>query len=142
MRHGDRLLIGTDLKKSPSIIEPAYNDSQGITAQFNKNILVRVNRELCGRFDLAQFDHYAPWMEEKSRIEMRLVSKKRQDVFVEGLDQTFSFAEGESIHTENSHKWSPEVFARMCEEAGLARIQRWVDKSDCFALELVACSSE
>lgn len=142
MKHGDRLLVGTDMKKPPSVIEPAYNDGEGITAQFNKNILARINRELCGRFDLSQFDHSAPWVEDLSRIEMRLISKKRQDVYIEGIDETFRFEEGESIHTENSHKWSPEVFAQMCEEAGLARLQRWVDRTDCFALELVTCSAE
>jgi dimethylhistidine N-methyltransferase len=142
MRSEDRILIGADLKKSPAIIEPAYNDSQGITAQFNKNILARINRELCGHFDLSQFEHHAPWIEDKSRIEMRLVSKKEQDVSVEGLEQSFHFAKGESIHTENSHKWSPEVFASMCQSAGLKVMQRWVDSKSCFALDLLSCSDQ
>lgn len=130
MRPEDRMLIGVDLKKSPSIIEPAYNDSQGITAQFNKNILARINRELCGHFDLSQFEHYAPWIEDKSRVEMRLVSKKDQTVDIEGIGESFHFKKGESIHTENSHKWSPEVFASMCESANLTVMRRWVDSKE------------
>lgn len=137
MRPQDRLLVGVDLKKSPSIIEPAYNDAEGVTAQFNKNVLARINRELCGHFDAALFDHQAPWVEEHSRIEMRLVSRRDQEVAIDGLNETFSFKAGEFIHTENSHKWSPEAFATICKEAGLNICHTWHDGNGWFALNLL-----
>ncbi|HVT13280.1 MAG TPA: L-histidine N(alpha)-methyltransferase [Fimbriimonadaceae bacterium] len=137
MRPQDRLLVGVDLKKSPSIVEPAYNDAEGVTAQFNKNILVRINRELCGHFDLSLFEHHAPWIEERSRIEMRLVSKQDQIVAIDGLGESFTFREGEYIHTENSHKWSPMAFAAICHDAGLMVCHTWHDTKHWFALNLL-----
>jgi dimethylhistidine N-methyltransferase len=140
MRPQDRLLVGQDLKKVASIIEPAYNDKEGVTEAFNKNVLVRINRELCGHFDLSQFRHSAPWIEERSRIEMRLVAVRDQQVSIEGLDRSFSFREGEYIHTENSHKWSPEVFASMCARAELSMATSWLDSKGWFALNLLECA--
>ncbi|HWA82918.1 MAG TPA: L-histidine N(alpha)-methyltransferase, partial [Fimbriimonadaceae bacterium] len=119
------------------IIEPAYNDSEGITEQFNKNILVRINRELCGHFNLALFEHRAPWIEERSRIEMRLVSTEDQIVAIDGLGESFTFRAGEYIHTENSHKWSPMAFAAICHDAGLKVCHTWHDAKHWFALNLL-----
>lgn len=133
----DMLLVGNDLKKDPAVIEPAYNDAQGVTAQFNLNVLSRINQELCGNFNLSAFEHQAPWIEEFSRIEMRLVSTGEQDVEVECLDRTFHFKKGEYIHTENSHKWSAEAFGSMIDEAGLAVEERWTDSKEWFALSLL-----
>jgi L-histidine N-alpha-methyltransferase len=137
MGQGDRLLVGQDVKKPGSIIEPAYNDSNHVTERFNKNVLARINRELCGRFDLASFEHSAPWIEETSRIEMRLISRVDQEVAVEGLDRSFHFRAGEFIHTENSHKWSPEAFAAMCDQAGLEINRTFHDAKHWFALHLL-----
>ncbi len=141
MRPQDRLLVGVDLKKQRQVIEPAYNDAQGVTEQFNKNMLVRINRELCGHFDLDSFRHEAPWIEEGSRIEMRLVSKIDQEVCIDGIERWFSFKEGEFIHTENSHKWSPEVFAAMCGRAGLELGRSWLDPRGWFSLNLLGLST-
>lgn len=137
MRPQDRLLVGVDLKKSPSIIEPAYNDVEGVTAQFNMNVLARINRELCGHFDPSLFEHQAPWIEERSRIEMRLVSLRDQEVAIDGLSESFSFKAGEFIHTENSHKWSPEAFAAICDAATLRICHTWHDAKGWFALNLL-----
>lgn len=137
MREHDRLLVGVDLKKSPEVIEPAYNDAEGVTARFNKNILARINRELCGRFNLDYFEHQAPWIESKSRIEMRLVSTRDQTVMIEGIEQSFTFEKDEAIHTENSHKWSPAVFESMCRSAELDIAKSWRDQQCRFALHLL-----
>lgn len=137
MRPGDRLLMGTDIKKDRSIIEPAYNDAQGITEQFNKNILYRIDKELCGHFNLDTFRHEAPWVEEHSRIEMRLVSQIDQAVEIEGLETVFHFKAGEYIHTENSHKWSKDAFLQMVEVAGLRLSSCWLDSKNWFALNLL-----
>jgi len=138
MRDQDRLLVGIDLRKSPAIIEPAYNDAEGVTERFNKNMLARINRELCGHFDLSLFEHRAPWIEEHSRIEMRLVSTQNQEVSIDGLDRVFSLKEGEYIHTENSHKWSQEMFTSMLAQAGLGISHTWNDEKTWFALNLLA----
>jgi len=138
MRPQDRLLVGVDLKKAPALVEPAYNDVEGVTELFNKNILARINRELCGKFDLGSFAHAAPWVEESSRIEMRLVSKINQVVAIDGLDRAFSFKKGEYIHTENSHKWCAGTFAQICRDAGLSTRSTWLDSKGWFALNLLA----
>src|SRR5207249_4171282 len=96
----DRLLLGADLNKAREILEPAYNDAAGVTAAFNKNLLVRINNELEGQFDLDAFEHRAPYLEERDRIEMRLVSLAAQEVRVGALGRSFRFGEGEWIHTE------------------------------------------
>ena len=141
MRPQDRLLVGADLRKSPRIIEPAYNDAEGVTEQFDRNVLARINRDLCGHFDLSLFEHLAPWIEEHSRIEMRLVSARDQEVAIDGIDRVYRFARGEFIHTENSHKWSSETFAAMCREAGLSISQTWHDANRWFAVHLLSASA-
>ncbi len=137
MRYQDRLLVGVDLKKHPEIVELAYNDAENVTAAFNKNLLARINRQLCGHFDLASFRHEAIWNEQDSRIEMHLTSLVEQDVSIEALGRSFHFERGESIHTENSHKYSPEAFGALAEAGGL-RIQRcWEDTKGWFTLNLL-----
>lgn len=137
MRPEDRLLVGADLLKERPIIEAAYNDAQGVTAQFNKNLLARINQQLGANFALEAFDHHAPFVEAASRIEMRLISQQDQTVYVGALEQAFSVKQGEYIHTENSHKYSPLSFAALCREAGLAVQECWQDDCGWFALFLL-----
>ena len=136
MREEDRLLIGFDLVKDHQVLFDAYNDKAGVTAEFNKNLLARVNRELGGNFDPDLFDHYAPFVEEHSRIEMRLISRCDQLVNVESLGQRFSFAEGEYIHTENSYKYTLEGFGSLCEAAGMKMGEYYLDELGWFAVGL------
>lgn len=137
MEPWDRLLIGVDLLKDTSVIEAAYNDSQGVTAAFNKNLLVRANRELGADFDLASFRHHAPFVREHSRIEMRLVSRRCQTVTIAALNRAYPLKEGEYIHTENSYKYTLDSFARIAREAGLALQDYWTDEREWFAVILL-----
>ena len=136
MREEDRLLIGFDLVKDHQVLFDAYNDKTGVTAEFNKNLLVRINRELGGNFKLNLFDHYAPFVVEHSRIEMRLISQCNQMVHVECLGQTFDFEKGEYIHTENSYKYTLKGFGSLCNEAGMKMQEYWLDKRGWFAVGL------
>src|SRR6478672_13239926 len=113
---GDALLIGFDLIKDADVLHAAYNDAQGVTAAFNRNLLVRINRELGGNFDLSGFAHYAFYEPLRSRIEMHLVATRRQEVVVAG--HTFRFAEGESIRTECSYKHDLPSAVRLAAAAG------------------------
>jgi L-histidine Nalpha-methyltransferase len=128
-------LIGVDLKKSPAILLPAYDDAKGITAAFNLNLLVRINRELSGDFDLGRFAHEAVYDEAHGRIEMRLMSLADQTVRVAG--QRFAFAEGERIHTENSHKYSVAQFQALARGAGWTPVRAWTDQDQLFSLHLL-----
>jgi dimethylhistidine N-methyltransferase len=138
MAPDDRLLLGADLKKERAIIEPAYNDAAGVTAAFNKNLLVRINSELEGHFDPDAFLHHAPYREEHDRVEMWLVSGRAQEVRIGALDRSFRFAEGEAIHTESCHKYSEAQIAGLAADAGLAVTHRWHDPRRWFALSLLA----
>jgi L-histidine N-alpha-methyltransferase len=137
MRSDDRLLIGIDLLKERRRIEAAYNDSQGVTAAFNTNLLERVNRELGANIDTGAFGHAAPFVEQHSRIEMHLVCRRSHEAYVNAVEMTFQFHQGETIHTENSHKYSLSGFATLCHQAGLAVQRHWTDERDWFALLLV-----
>jgi dimethylhistidine N-methyltransferase len=134
---GDALFLGADLRKSPSILEPAYDDPLGVTAAFNRNLLVRINRDLDGTFDLASFAHRAFYNVAEGRIEMHLVSRIAQRVLIDGYEVAFD--EGESIHTENSHKYDGAALAALA-AAGHFRVERrWTDSNGYFAdLLLVA----
>jgi L-histidine Nalpha-methyltransferase len=134
----DRLLLGSDLKKERAVIEPAYNDAAGVTAAFNKNLLVRINRELDGQFDPEAFRHNAPYLVERDRVEMRLVSRVAQEVRIGALERSFRFAEGEAIHTESCHKYAEEQIAGLAADAGLVVTHRWHDPRRWFALSLLA----
>ncbi|HEY2618146.1 MAG TPA: L-histidine N(alpha)-methyltransferase [Acetobacteraceae bacterium] len=128
-------LVGVDLRKDPAILLPAYDDAQGVTAAFNRNLLVRLNREAGADFDLAAFAHRAEWNDEASRIEMHLVSLRDQVVRVAG--QTIHFERAETIHTENSYKYAPERFAALAEESGWHSAELWTDPARLFSLHLL-----
>jgi dimethylhistidine N-methyltransferase len=126
------MLVGVDLKKDPVLLHAAYNDRRGVTAAFNLNVLARINRELEGDFELRRFRHYAFYNATEGRIEMHLVSLARQSVRIAG--QRFTFARGESIHTENSCKYSIEEFREMAEEAGFRAERVWTDRRGLFSV--------
>lgn len=126
------LLVGVDLIKDPPTLIAAYDDSHGVTARFNKNILARINRELDGDFDLDDFDHLALWNAAHSRIEMHLVSRK--DQIVNAAGNTFAFRKGDLLHTENSHKFSVAMFTRLAAEAGWTANKIWIGDAPRVAL--------
>lgn len=132
---GGSVLLGVDLKKTPSKIHAAYNDPRGITAAFNKNVLVRMNRELGADFSVDAFDHHALYDPVRGRIEMHLVSKRRQTVTI--ADMRFVFAEGESLCTERSYKYDLPSAARLAQRAGLVLADAWLDRERHFALLLL-----
>ncbi len=129
---GDAMLVGVDLKKDANVLHAAYNDAGGVTAAFNLNLLRRINRELGGDFDLARFRHYAFYNASRGRIEMHLVSLVRQGVRI-GRHR-FEFNAGESIHTENSCKYSVEEFRALAAEAGFEGAKVWLDRQGLFSL--------
>jgi dimethylhistidine N-methyltransferase len=132
---GSRLLIGVDLKKSRSRVEAAYNDKAGVTAAFNLNLLERINRELDGTFDLDGFTHVAFYNEELGRIEMHLKSLHDRTALVAGIP--FRFKAGETIHTENSYKYSIEDFRKLAHGAGWSADITWTDDEDLFSIHLL-----
>ncbi len=134
---GGRLLVGFDRLKDPAFIERAYDDEAGVTEAFNKNLLLRINRELGGAFDPDAFAHAAPFVAGRSRIEMHLVSRCRQSVRVEALGRSFRFEAGETIHTENSHKYDVAGFERLCRGAGLHVLRLLSDPLEWFSVALL-----
>lgn len=128
-------VIGADLRKDVDRLLRAYDDRDGVTAQFNLNLLSRINRELDGSFELACFAHAARWNEAQSRIEMHLVSDRRQTVDVAG--EAFGFDEGETIHTENSHKFSIDGFGNLARDAGWAPTAVWTDPERLFSVHVL-----
>ena len=132
----DRLLIGMDLHKDRAVLERAYDDAQGITAAFNLNLLGRINRELGGRFDLNRFAHRAVYHEERGRVEMHLVSRAAQTVPIDELDLEIDFAAGETIHSENSHKYRLEDIPDLLGEAGFELERQFFDSKRRFSLNL------
>ena len=134
---GDLLLLGADLIKPEHELVLAYDDPLGVTAAFNKNLLVRINRELGGRFDLAAFEHLAVWNADEQRIEMHLVSTREQTVGVAAAATDVSFARGERIWTESSYKYTHDGVIEMAAEAGFATRDQWIDGDSKFALTLL-----
>jgi dimethylhistidine N-methyltransferase len=132
LRPGDAFLLGADSVKSEAILAPAYDDSLGVTAAFNRNLLGRINRELGGTFDLATFRHLARYDSRLHRIEMHLVSLTTQLVRVPGAGIEIEFAEGESIHTESSYKFTTQMIESLAREAGFALEQVWTDSRAFF----------
>lgn len=132
------MLIGVDLRKDVNVLRNAYNDEQGITAAFNLNLLHRVNRELGADFKPYHFIHDARWNEEIDRIEMHLVSTRRQDVRINGT--TVLFEAGESIHTENSYKRTPEQFEQIVREAGWRVARIWTDPKNWFSVQYLSAT--
>lgn len=135
---GATLIIGFDLVKDVKVLNAAYNDAAGITAQFNLNLLTRINRELYGNFDIGAFCHQAFYNSERRRIEMHLASRKRQKVRVAG--RSFDFREGETIHTENSYKYTPEAFGAMARGAGWTPVADWTDAQGYFMVQALMAS--
>ena len=129
---GGGLLIGVDLKKEADILTAAYNDSQSVTADFNLNLLQRINDELGGEFDIDSFAHHAFYNEEKGRIEMHLVSSTSQQVVVD--DVVFDFLVGETIHTESSYKYTVQEFQDIADAAGFRANQVWIDEGKLFSV--------
>lgn len=138
-RPGGGLLIGVDLKKDPAVLNAAYNDRAGLTAAFNLNLLTRINRELGGDFDARAFRHHAFYNEPRGRIEMHLVSGREQTVTVGG--HAFPFREDESIHTENSFKYSPDEFHAMAALAGFEPVAFWHDHRQLFGVYFLRSTS-
>lgn len=132
LQPGDALLIGFDLIKDANVLHAAYNDAQGVTAAFNKNMLVRINRELGGSFDVDAFEHVAFWNRRKSRIEMHLESTYEQTVWVQDLGRGFHFEKGERIHTENSYKFNRGSIARLLRRSGFKVEKSWTDAKGWF----------
>ena len=132
MQPEDAALIGFDAPKDASILEAAYNDAQGITAQFNLNLLARINRELDADFDLSAFSHQAPYNAMLGRIEMHLVSNKDQTISVAALGAEFSMRAGETIHTESSYKYTLDQIVQMAHDAGLVVDAMWLDEQRFF----------
>jgi dimethylhistidine N-methyltransferase len=136
--YADGIVMGVDLRKSRDVLERAYDDARGVTAQFNLNLLARINRELGGTFDLAQFQHRAVYDEDKGRIEMYLVSRRAQRVYIDALELSVDFADGEAVHTENSYKYSPAEIDALAQSAGLRVAQKWTDAAGRFALVVLS----
>jgi dimethylhistidine N-methyltransferase len=130
------MVVGVDLVKNEAVLHAAYNDAAGVTARFNLNLLARINRELGGNFDLGSFEHRAFFERRHSRIEMHLVSRAAQRVSVDGC--SFDLAEGETIHTENSYKYTVEAFRELARGAGWRPIKVWTDSDGWFSIHVLA----
>lgn len=136
LQPADALLLGTDMVKDPAPLLAAYNDVAGTTAAFNKNILARLNRELGANFTMDAFDHRAIWNAAQSRIEMHLDSQRNQVVRVQALERSFRFRRGESIHTENSYKFTPEMAEEILRRGGFLLEHSWYDDAGWFGVHL------
>src|ERR1700681_874107 len=135
---GAQMIIGVDLEKNERLLYDAYNDAAGVTARFNLNVLVRINRELGGNFDTAGFTHRAIYNRDRHRIEMHLISRKTQTV--RALGRSFSFRAGESIHTESSYKYSLERFTALARGSGWSPRHSWTDKAGMFSVHALMAS--
>ena len=139
VNHAGHLLIGVDLKKDVRILNAAYNDTAGVTAEFNLNLLTRIRDELDSDIDPAAFDHYAFYNPGPGRIEMHLASTRPQRIRVE--DCHFGFSAGETIHTENSYKYTIDEFANLASAAGFEQQQVWTDEAGLFSVQLLRTPS-
>src|ERR1051326_1395156 len=131
LHDGDALFLGAALRKPKSVLEPAYDDALGVTAAFNLNLLPRINRELGGNFNLSQFAHLAFYDEERGRIEMHLVARESQRVGIGDYEVTFE--SGETIHTENSHKYDDATLEEIADASGFSIERKWTDSRGWFA---------
>ena len=136
LQAGDALLLGTDLVKDEQTLLAAYDDSDGITAEFNLNVLRRLNRELGANFDVACFRHRVVWNSTESRIEMHLESTREQDVSIEDADIDIHLMRHETVHTENSYKFTDQGIRRLLNEAGFETKGAWKDRRGWYALTL------
>jgi dimethylhistidine N-methyltransferase len=135
---GAQLIIGVDLEKSERVLYEAYNDAAGVTARFNLNVLVRINRELGGNFDVSAFMHRSIYNRERHRIEMHLIARKAQAVRI--LGRNFSFRPGESIHTESSYKYSLDRFTALARGSGWSVRDTWTDPAQMFSVHALVAS--
>jgi dimethylhistidine N-methyltransferase len=135
---GAQMILGVDLEKDERVLYDAYNDAAGVTARFNLNVLVRINRELGGNFDLSAFTHRAIYNRERHRIEMHLISKKPQTVRMLGTN--IAFRAGESIHTESSYKYSIERLTALARGAGWTPRESWTDQAGMFSVHALVAS--
>jgi L-histidine N-alpha-methyltransferase len=131
-------LLGADMVKDTSMLLAAYDDAAGVTANFNKNLLVRLNRELDANFIPQLFRHHARWNEQHSRIEMHLESLLAQRVTVRALDMEVRFSAGETIHTENSYKFTDQRILSLLTRAGFKPLKQWSDANHWFTVYLAA----
>jgi dimethylhistidine N-methyltransferase len=136
LAHGDSILLGVDLVKDPGTLLDAYDDAAGVTADFNRNILVRLNREFGANFNPDAFAHRAVWNERQSRMEMHLESRILQNVQISSLDLNLCFRPGETIHTENSYKYKPGQAEALLRSADFAPEHTWTDERGWFAVHL------
>lgn len=132
------VLVGADLKKDPRVLERAYNDKAGVTAQFNLNVLAHLNRRFGANFELGAFSHYAYWNPRASRIEMHLVSDREQTVSIGGA--RIRMARDESIFTESCHKYDPAQFRTMARQAGMKVDDVWMDADGMFSVQILSCA--
>ena len=130
---GGALLIGVDLQKDPEVIDAAYNDSQGVTAEFNLNVLSHLNNEFDANFNLDAFEHRAEYNEDEGRVVLELVSQEDQTVELGNAE--FDIADGETILTEYSHKYTLDGFAAMAEAAGFQVVKVWMDRDELFSVQ-------
>ena len=138
----DRMLVGVDLRKDRAVLEAAYDDAAGVTAAFNLNLLARINQELNGNFDLSTFQHQAIYNQDLGRIEMYLVSRRVQSVTIRRIGLTVAFAAGETIHTENSYKYSLAEINEVATAAGLHDQCFWQDAAGRFSQRLLAIRTD
>jgi L-histidine Nalpha-methyltransferase len=142
LKGGDALLLGADLRKQRDILEAAYDDSLGVTAAFNLNLLARINREFEADFNLRAFRHQAIYNEALGRIEVYIVSNAAQKVTLRRLNMEIHFAEGERIHTENSYKYDLEGLSQLANATGYTRTRTWFDERGQFSSNLFVASGE
>lgn len=134
MNKSDRLLIGFDLIKNKEVLDMAYNDSRGYTAQFNLNLLQRINDELEANFDTDEFEHLAFFNEKESRVEMHLKARTDMTVEINGIGEKIMFKKGEMIHTENSYKFNHETIKHLADNSGLEFSDHYTDEREYFSL--------
>jgi dimethylhistidine N-methyltransferase len=137
---GATLIVGVDLEKDERVLYEAYNDAAGVTAKFNLNVLVRINRDIGGNFNLSGFKHRATYNRERHRIEMHLISRKTQTVRL--LGNTFSFRAGETIHTESSYKYSIERFTALARGSGWTQRESWTDPDGMFSVHALVANGD
>ncbi|MEK6398275.1 MAG: L-histidine N(alpha)-methyltransferase, partial [Terriglobus sp.] len=136
LQAGDTLLLGTDMVKDRRRMEAAYDDRDGVTEAFNLNILRRINRDLRANFDLACYRHVALWNEEKSRIEMHLQALRDQTIRIPALNATYRIVKGETIHTENSYKFTRSSIQALMQSANYGIVEQWTDEQQWFSVTL------
>lgn len=137
IKNGDYLLIGFDLEKDVPLLESAYNDNEGVTSMFNLNLLNRINKELGGNFSIDNFSHHSFYNKDKKRIEMHILSNKKQQVFISSLNKQFYFEKNEAIHTENSYKYSLDDIEGIIKRAGFSMEKEFSDENNWYKLALL-----